>query len=64
MGIKAFYYDGSGHGYFFFQSELLKNQSLMSGETRKVISGNPYLIDWHQVRQSVVSVDNYKKSDI
>ncbi|MEH6937493.1 hypothetical protein V7056_06445 [Bacillus sp. JJ664] len=51
MELKPIYYDGSGHGYFIFP-DLLKNQLLMSGETRKSISGNPYLIDWNQVRQT------------
>ena len=52
MEIKYYYYDGSGHGYFFFLSESLKKQEMMNGETRKCISGNPYVIDWNQVRQS------------
>jgi len=61
MELKPYYYDGSGHCYFFFLSESLKKQIMMNGETRKSISGNPYVIDWNQVRQSV---NNDKKSDI
>ncbi len=52
MGIKPLYYDGSGHGDFFYQSESVKKQLVMKGDTRKNISGNPYVIDWNQVRQS------------
>ena len=51
MEIKHCYYDGSGHGYFIFHSDSLKSQSLINGETKKSISGNPYLLDWKQVRQ-------------
>lgn len=51
MEKKPLYYDGSADGEKLIQSEVIKNQMSMDKEVRKNLAGNPFVIDWNQVKE-------------
>ncbi|WP_180232872.1 hypothetical protein [Bacillus sp. AFS055030] len=50
MEKKPLYYDGSGDGGKFIQSEVVKKQTSIVSEVRKNLTGNPFVIDWSLVK--------------
>ncbi|MFF3022873.1 hypothetical protein ACFVRR_09430 [Gottfriedia sp. NPDC057948] len=49
MEKKPLYYDGSGDGEKLIQSKVVKQVSIVT-EVRKNLTGNPFVIDWSQVK--------------
>ncbi len=50
---KPMYYDGSGYGEKLIQSEILMKQLMINKKLRKNLGGNPYVIDWNQLKKTV-----------
>ncbi|WP_158095034.1 hypothetical protein [Gottfriedia luciferensis] len=53
MEKKPMYYDGSGYGEKLIQSEILMKQLMINKKLRKNLGGNPYVIDWNQLKKTV-----------
>ena len=52
MEKKPLYYDGSGDGVELIQSEVIKKEMSIDPEVRKNVAGNPFIIDWNQVKEA------------
>jgi hypothetical protein len=50
MERKPLYYDGSGDREKLIQSEVVKKPISIVTEVRKNLAGNPFVIDWSQVK--------------
>ncbi|WP_176545167.1 hypothetical protein [Bacillus sp. AFS041924] len=52
MEKKPLYYDGSGDAVEYIQSEVIKREMIIDPEVRKNVAGNPFIIDWSQIKEA------------
>lgn len=57
MEKKSLYYDGSGHGINLFIGKKTQGSIEISGEQRKNVSGNPYIINWNLVKKLLINLE-------